>query len=308
MAKDIANGVLITSLILALSIYIPIVGFLGSLFIPLPTLFYRAKLGRKIGAVVPALTLVILVSLLGGFSIDILFFFTLLLIGFVLAELLELNLSIEMTVAYVCACVAVTAGGGLVVISSITSTGIYAIVSQFVAQNLKLTMALYKSMGMPEENLRLILSSLDKIQYVLIRIIPSLVLASTLLVTWTSLLLAKPLLRRKALYYPDYGVLNLWKAPEYLVWGVIGCGLMMLLPSGGVKMLAANGLLILMTIYFFQGIAIVAYYFEKKRFPRLLRCFLYSLIALQQMVLLAVIGLGFFDIWLNFRRLGKPAG
>jgi len=35
----------------------------------------------------------------------------------------------------------------------------------------------------------------------------------------------------------------------------------------------------------------------------MIRFFLYSLIALQQMVLLLVIGLGFFDMWLNFRRL-----
>jgi uncharacterized protein YybS (DUF2232 family) len=63
-----------------------------------------------------------------------------------------------------------------------------------------------------------------------------------------------------------------------------------------------------MTVYFFQGIAIVAFYFEKKQFPRVVRFFLYALIALQQLILLAVIGLGFFDMWVNFRRLGKPTG
>jgi hypothetical protein len=35
-----------------------------------------------------------------------------------------------------------------------------------------------------------------------------------------------------------------------------------------------------------------------------LRLFLYSLIALQQIVLLIVVALGFFDMWLNFRKLG----
>ena len=79
---------------------------------------------------------------------------------------------------------------------------------------------------------------------------------------------------------------------------------MLLIPYRPLKLLGFNGLLILLTIYFFQGIAIVSYYFEKKRFPRALRVFLYSLIALQQMILLIVIGLGFFDMWLNFRKLG----
>jgi uncharacterized protein YybS (DUF2232 family) len=63
-----------------------------------------------------------------------------------------------------------------------------------------------------------------------------------------------------------------------------------------------------MTVYFFQGIAIVSYYFNKKRFPKILRIFLYTLMALQQLILLAVIGLGFFDLWINFRRLGKETG
>jgi uncharacterized protein YybS (DUF2232 family) len=66
-----------------------------------------------------------------------------------------------------------------------------------------------------------------------------------------------------------------------------------------------NGLIILMMVYFFGGIAIVSFYFEKKKFPLALRFFLYSLIALQQFILLFVIGLGFFDMWLNFRKLER---
>ena len=69
------------------------------------------------------------------------------------------------------------------------------------------------------------------------------------------------------------------------------------------KLVGLNGLITLLTVYFFAGIAIVSYFFEKKRFPRILRFFLYSMIGLQQFILLMVIGLGFFDVWLNFRKL-----
>jgi uncharacterized protein YybS (DUF2232 family) len=70
------------------------------------------------------------------------------------------------------------------------------------------------------------------------------------------------------------------------------------------KLLAVNGLMMLMTVYFFGGIAIVSFYFEKKRFPVIVRVMIYSLIAFQQIFLLLVIGLGFFDMWLNFRKAG----
>jgi uncharacterized protein YybS (DUF2232 family) len=78
---------------------------------------------------------------------------------------------------------------------------------------------------------------------------------------------------------------------------------MLLIPGSSLKMLGLNGLLVLLTVYFLQGIAVVSYYFEKKKFPRALRLFLYTLIALQQFILLLIVGLGLFDMWLNFRKL-----
>jgi len=76
--KDIVSGIAITSLIFAISVYIPIFGFVCSLFIPLPILFYRSKLGRATGAIIPILTIIVMVAVLGGLSIDILFFVELL--------------------------------------------------------------------------------------------------------------------------------------------------------------------------------------------------------------------------------------
>ena len=308
MVKDIVNGVLITSLIFFVSVFIPIVGFVTALFIPLPILFYRLKLGRLLGACVPLISSLAMGSLIGGMSLDILFFAELLLIGFIIGELFELNFSIEKTMLYTCGSVLLSALIVLLISSTLSGQGIYAIVSQYVAKNLELTMVLYQSMGMPEDSIQLISRSLDKIQRALVSIIPALVSASTLFIAWTSILLAKPVLTRRSLSYPNYGPLRLWKAPEYLVWGVIGCGASLFLPWSAINVIAINGLLILMTIYFFQGIAIVSFYFDKKGFPRIVRIFLYALIALQQLILLVVIGLGFFDLWFNFRRLGKQTG
>ena len=144
---------------------------------------------------------------------------------------------------------------------------------------------------------------MPQIQYVLVRIIPAFAVVTSLFVTWTTLLIARPILKSRNLTVPVYGPLNRWRAPDHLVWGVIGCGATLLVSAKGLKMVGLNGLLIFMTIYFFQGIAIVSFFFEKKNFPRAVRFFLYSLIALQQMALLVVIGFGFFDMWLNFRKL-----
>jgi len=301
--KDIVSGIAITSLIFVLSVYMPIIGFFCSLFIPLPILFYRSKLGRTIGTFIPMITIIVMIAVLGGVSIDILFFVELLLLGFVLSELIEQDLSIEKTMLYSCSSVIFIGIVVLLVYSNLSNKACYTLVAEYVSKNLKLTLEIYENMGVSQESIYMISNSLEHIEYFLIRIIPALIVASTLFVSWTNLLVAKPILKSRGIFYPSFGSLKLWKAPEFFVWGIIGCGLLLLLPEKTFKFLGLNGLLIMLTIYFFQGIAIVSFYFEKKRFPRMLRVFLYSLIALQQVVLIVIIGLGLFDMWINFRKL-----
>ena len=305
MYKDIVSGTAITGLIFAAALYLPIIGFFCALFIPLPILFYRSKLGRNVGAIIPVLTIMVMIIVLGRILVDIFPFFAMLLLGFTLGELIEANLSVEKTILYACSIMLLACIVGVLFYGAISNKDVILLISEYVAKNLELTMALYEGMGVSEESIQLISGSLDRIHYVMLRILPALIVSSTLFAAWVSLLLAKPMLKSRTLFYPDYGSLNAWKAPEYLVWGIIGCGLVLLLSDGALKMIGLNGLIILMTVYFFQGIAIMAFYFEKKRFPRVLRIFIYSLIAVQQIMLFIVIGLGFFDIWLNFRRLGK---
>ncbi|MEN8243887.1 MAG: YybS family protein [Thermodesulfobacteriota bacterium] len=303
VAKDIATGTAITLFIFAVTSYLPILGFFCALFIPLPTLFYRSKLGRQVGIIVPAAALFVMAAVMGGIAVDLVFFLELLLLGFMLGEFLAMNLSVEKTILYTCASVLLSGLLGLVLYSNVSNTGITLLVSQYIAMNLEMTMALYESMGVSEESLVQLSNSLEQIQYILVRIVPAMVIGSTLFVAWINLLLARRILAAKGMFFPDFGALNHWKAPDALIWVLIGCGGLLLIPGTSLKMLGLNGLLILFIVYFLQGIAVVSYYFEKKRFPRALRLFLYTLIAVQQFILLLVIGLGIFDMWLNFRKI-----
>jgi uncharacterized protein YybS (DUF2232 family) len=144
------------------------------------------------------------------------------------------------------------------------------------------------------------------IQSVLIGMMPALVVASTLVVVWISLLSAPPVFRRLGLPFPDYGPLDHWRAPEPLVWAAIASGVMLLLPGFTLKMLGLNGTIVLVVVYFFQGIAVIAFYLRKKQVPRLARIMIYFIIGVQQIVMLVVVAAGFFDTWFNFRKLGKP--
>ena len=302
--KDIVAGIVITSFMLAAFVYLPVVGPLLSFSIPIPVLFYRSKLGRKDGIIVPLSALALVLVFSKEISVDTLFIMELLLLGFVLSELMELNLSIEKTIALACSIVFFSCMLCLLLYGNISGKDIFAATSDFVAKNLALSMALYESMDIPEEHLYIISNAMKNIEYVLVRMIPSLLIIFNIFISWACILLVKPILKGKGLFFPDFGHLKLWKAPDFLVWCVIGSCLLLFWTDKTIKIIGLNAIFILMTIYFFAGIAIVAYYFEKKAVPRTVRFFLYTLIALQQIVLIIVIGLGFFDVWFDFRKLG----
>jgi uncharacterized protein YybS (DUF2232 family) len=226
-------------------------------------------------------------------------------VGLILPEVFEMNLSVEKTVGFTAGGVLTMGALILALYTLVSTTSPWALASDYVEKSVKLALAVYREMDAPEEKINMLSQSLDGILYVMLRIIPGIMVVATLFVVWSNLLLARLVLRSKELFCPDFGRLNQWKAPEHLVWVAIASGVLLLFGHPGLKMLGINGLIVMMMVYFFQGIAIVSFYFEKKQFPKILRILLYGLIAIQQLLLLVVVALGFFDIWIDFRRTRK---
>jgi uncharacterized protein YybS (DUF2232 family) len=306
MHKEVVVAIAITTLVAMAALYLRLLGPFVAMLIPLPILFYRAKLGRSSGLLILVVASLIVASLVGRHSlVTAAFLFEVGLVGLVLPELFEMNLSVEKTVAITAGVVITTGGLMLGLYSLLSTTSPWIVASNYLTKSAELAMAMYSDMGASEEDIRIAAESIDGIVYIALRILPSIVVVATLFVVWTNLLLARYLFRSKRLFYPDFGRLNQWKAPEPLVWAVIASGIMLLLGHSGVTMIGINGLIIMMVIYFFQGIAIVSFYLEKKQFPRFLRILLYGLIAMQQLLLLLVIAVGFFDTWIDFRRERK---
>jgi uncharacterized protein YybS (DUF2232 family) len=304
--KDVIVAIAVTTLISMAALHLTVLGPFVGLFVPLPILFYRSKLGRSSGLLILIAVSLIVTSFVGLNSLGTAaFLFELGLVGLILPEVFEMNLSVEKTVG-------ITAGGVLTMgalilalYTLVSTTSPWALASDYVEKSVKLALAMYSEMDVAEEKINMLSQSLDGILYVMLRIIPGMMIVATLFVVWSNLLLARFVLRSKELFCPDFGRLNQWKAPEHLVWVAIASGVLLLFGHPGIKMLGINGLIVIMMIYFFQGIGIVSFYFEKKQFPKILRILLYGLIAIQQPLLLVVVALGFFDIWIDFRRTRK---
>lgn len=304
--KQVIRGIAITALIFTAAVAIPVFGAFAVVLIPLPVIFYRLKLGRREGAIVPAAAFLIWLGISGEITADLFIYLEQLILGFALGEFLARRLPIEKVVGYSAGAVLLVGLGGLFLYANMTGAGLEKLVSDYVAENLAVYREVYKSLGTQDENLKALSNAFEHIQFLLVRLMPGLCAAGSLFGAWVSLLLILPFQRSGRLDDFGIGALNLWKAPEPLVWGVIGCGGMMLIPDTILKLIGLNGLFTLLPVYFFQGIAIVSFYFDKKKVPRPLRWLLFSLIALQIYALVLVIGVGFFDMWLDFRKNKQP--
>ncbi len=304
--KDVIVAIAVTTFISMAALHLAVLGPFVGLFVPLPILFYRSKLGRSSGLLILVAVSLIVTSFVGLNSLGTAaFLFELGLVGLILPEVFEMNLSVEKTVGFTAGGVLTMGALILALYTLVSTTSPWALASDYVEKSVKLALAVYREMDAPEEKIDMLSQSLDGILYVMLRIIPGIMIVATLFVVWSNLLLARLVLRSKELFCPDFGRLNQWKTPEHLVWVAIASGGLLLFGHPGLKMLGINGLIVMMMVYFFQGIAIVSFYFEKKQFPKILRILLYGLIAIQQLLLLVVVALGFFDIWIDFRRTRK---
>ena len=304
--KDVIVAIAITAFICMATLYLRVLGPFVGLVIPLPILFYRFKLGRSLGLLILAAVVLIVIFVVGWSSIGtVAFLFELGLVGLILPEVFEMNLSVEKTVGITTGAVLATGAVMLALYSLLSTASPWAVVSDYLEKSVEMAIAMYREIDASEEKIEILARSLEGILYLMLRIIPAIVIVTTLFVVWSNLLLARSLLRSKELFCPDFGKLNQWKAPEHLIWVAIASGGLLLFAHPGIKMLGINGLIVIMMIYFFQGIAIVSFYFEKKQFPKVLRAILYGLIAMQQLLLLVVIAVGFFDVWIDFRRTRK---
>ncbi|MCF8025386.1 MAG: YybS family protein [Desulfobacteraceae bacterium] len=302
-SREILTGAGILVLCGTVSLYFPIAGFICFFLMPLPVAFYRIKLGRNPSGIMAVAALVTIWVLGAGQPVDLWLMLCMMGLGFALGGALEKGFSVEKAIAYACGVVLTGAIAALVFIGSISEAGPLELVSDYVRANLEMTAAVYENMGVQDNRIRLLKESLDRVHYVIMMIMPALAVSGLIFSAWANLLLVRITLRARQIGQPDFGRLNRWKAPDVLVWAVIGCGLVVLVAGEPLSFVGINGLILLMLIYLFQGLAVVSFYFESRQVPVFLRMLIYAFFAIQQVFALLIVGVGFFDTWADFRRL-----
>lgn len=97
-----------------------------------------------------------------------------------------------------------------------------------------------------------------------------------------------------------------WKVPEQLVWVLIAAGFLVAFGEGLLATFALNLLVVLLPIYFLQGLAVIDCFFRRKAFSPVFRVIGYLLVTLVNPLPMVVTGLGIFDLWADFRKPKEP--
>lgn len=135
-------------------------------------------------------------------------------------------------------------------------------------------------------------------------LLPGLVVLNIGVVAWINVILSRQLTVMLGWGQPQ-PPLYYWSTPEWLIFVALGAGFLLLIPVKGVRLVSLNLLMVLALLYFCQGVAVIAAWFNRLGLPRFLRLIGYPMLFLNPLVLL-IITLGLMDLWLDFRRLNQP--
>jgi uncharacterized protein YybS (DUF2232 family) len=100
---------------------------------------------------------------------------------------------------------------------------------------------------------------------------------------------------------PELGKFSAYRNPDHLIWLVIASGFCLLLEQPVVFQACLNILIVTLGLYFIQGLAIIATFFDRFTVSSLMRGIFYVLLAVQPYLAIGVTLFGLFDLWLNFR-------
>ncbi|MBI1824686.1 MAG: DUF2232 domain-containing protein [Nitrospirae bacterium] len=174
---------------------------------------------------------------------------------------------------------------------------------EITLQNLKETVHYYERIGMDKEKIDILNASLNDLASWFLYLFPGIYIAGLIFMIFLNYLLVRFILVKMEKKGFSFKPLSSWRATDHLIWGFIFSGVLLLLPLGETKILGGNLLIVFMLLYFFQGLALVAYFFNRRGVKPIWQFFSYFLLLIWPLLGIIVALFGLFDIWIDFRKL-----
>jgi len=279
-----------------------------AMFAPAPLYYVFAAHGYKAGVIVSAL-LMALVAAAGGASVAAVYAGSCVVMSISLAWSRFNGDSLEKTLAK--AVLLPFAASFLVVFgaSGFSASGVAGSFSKLSAVSVDSVLESYRQMNVDQEATAWLSENAAELKSLFARILPSMTFLSAMTMATMNLLAIRAASLRFGLgvAFANHS-LAAFRAPDWMVWGVVAGGAGSMFAEGFAHTIGMNLLICLSGIYLLQGFALTHFFFMKANVHVILRAIGYFVIFSQPPLMLLMSGLGLADVWVEFRtrKTEKP--
>ncbi|MBK5276069.1 MAG: YybS family protein [Desulfuromonadales bacterium] len=290
-------------ILFAAYLVIPPAGIFSGLLAPFPAAYVRLRHGRG-SAVIIILGATAAMTAYFGLSAGAFYLVQCGLIALLLPELLLRGFSAVRSIAWTTAAIAALLSVAVVIFSMAGGQNVHQMAVAEIQKSVAQAVAIYEKSGVQGEELAVLKQTMSTAADLVIRMYPALIIITLIGMAGCNLWL----LRRFAAgmgYHLNISEFREYRNPDLLVWGLIAAGSALLMPDGLITTVALNALVIIVVLYFLQGLAVLSTVIARQSIAGVLRAGLYVMLLLQPYLAALVAAIGIFDLWGDFRTPRK---
>jgi MFS family permease len=294
--------------ILALTMVVPKFGLVASIILPTPIILVSLAYGRQAGLVLSVLVFAILLILVGpGEAIGFIGQFAILAI--IMAESIKYGFSFDKCIAFSSIGAAIIAllivysfQGGEKSATDFFRENINQTIEKVKASVKKISAESGQDKSDVEATLKLIESYSEKIASVFPAYFSIGVLFTAIINFFVVIYLWPRFYGKRFFELVDF---SKWMLPDNFVWPLIISGLLVFIGSGSIQIVGMNLLMLILTVYFLQGAVIAFDLLIRKNVPVVFSILIILILTIvtQFLFIGILIGMGIFDLWVDFRKI-----
>ena len=301
--KFVLPVILISAAVFAV-LFFPPLGALIGVLAPAPLIFVYLQRGQVVGLILMGLVFIVLM-LLAGPAQAMLFAAEYVVMATILAETVKAQLTMDK-------CIFLSALGSMVLATFFLfvlfggETSLIEFFQQQIMKHFDLSMEALKSMGENQADLDSMQEAFEETSRMFASAYPAFIMVGTLITAAVNFFLVRFIwvkLYGKTLFRQEkFSELVL---PDFLIWALILSSASLFFIGSSIGALGINLFALVMLVYFFQGLAVTVHILKRKKAHFVLWGLVFLMIVIQPILMGFVIGLGVFDIWVDFRKIRK---
>lgn len=293
-------GIVITLACLLGVIWLGPAAALLNMLTAVPAAYLSVRLGLRYGLFVVAITALLLLLLTSAYAMTT--YLALFGLGSLLLPLfLLLRVSWDRAAFYAVTGVLLFTSLLILLVTVTGSLSPTGVVEQIVQAEATQALEIYRQSGFSEQQLQEIGLVVDRLAAFVVSGFPGILVTVLLAIQAITLLVLRPLTGKH--YQIPGEPFATWRLPAKLIWLLIGSGFMAFLGVPLVSWVAQNLLLVLLPLYFIQGLAVVSSFLQPRPWPLAIKGMIYLALLVLSPLPLIVTSVGVFDLWIDFRKI-----